>query len=339
MSTTPPTLNTASAREMLAAARERQASPTSAPVEATEPAAVATPEPVREAVAAPPAPAPVPAPTPAPAPAPAKLTMAGLLDPIRSDIARALPKRVDSERFIEAALIELRSLDLSDISSKEIRRGVMRLAHLGLEPGLAQLVNLFPQKNKARQCTELVPRPTYRGVIELARRSGEVRTVIAKVIYAEEQFETWVDDAGEHLKHRPVLAPQSPMIGAYAYATGNDGRLLAMVTLSVADIEARRAYSRRANAGAWVEHYEAMARKTAILALAPFLPLSPEQAGIFEAPDASPVFEAPGAGDGAPDMPQATSPAPEPAPAATDASSGSAAASGTRSQRRAPVPA
>ncbi len=329
MSTTPPTLNPASAREMLAAARERQASPAGAPADAAQPTATAVPEPTREPVT----------PAPAPSPAPAKRTMAGLLDPIRADIARALPRRADPERFIEAVLIELRSLDLGDITPMEIRRVVMRLAHLGLEPGLAQLVNLYPQKNRARQCTELVPRPTYRGVIELARRSGEVCTVIAKIIYAEEQFETWVDDAGEHLKHRPVLAPQSPMIGAYAYATGNDGRLLALVTLSIADIEARRAYSRRANAGAWVEHREAMARKTAILALAPFLPLSPEQTGIVEAPDASPVFEAPVAGDGAPDMPQATSPAPEPAPVATDASSGSAAASGTRNQRRAPVPA
>ena len=330
MSTTPPTLNTASAREMLAAARERQAPPASAPVEATEPAAAAAPVPQA------PAPEPVattPAPTPTPAPAPAKRTMAGLLDPIRSDIARALPKRVDSERFIEAVLIELRSLDLSDISPMEIRRGVMRLAHLGLEPGLAQLVNLYPQKNRSRQCTELVPRPTYRGVIELARRSGEVRTVIAKVIYAEEQFEMWTDDAGEHLKHRPVLAPQTPLIGAYAYATGNDGNLIALVALSIDDIEARRAYSRRANAGAWVEHYEAMARKTAILALAPFLPLSPEQAGVFEAPDASPVFESPVIGDGVAGVAQATSPAPEPA------SPENTTPPATRSQRRAPVPA
>jgi recombinational DNA repair protein RecT len=164
--------------------------------------------------------------------------------------------------------------------------------------------------------------------------------VIAKVIYAEEQFETWVDDAGEHLKHRPVLAPQSPMIGAYAYATGNDGRLLAMVALSIADIEARRAYSRRANAGAWVEHYEAMARKTAILALAPFLPLSPEQAGIFEPADATPMFEDNGGDAVAFAPPQAPPPVPEPAPTASDTpASGSAAASSTRSQRRAPVPA
>jgi len=287
MATNPATMNLTVAREMLAAAREHNASASEAAPEATA------------------APAPEPSGTTALAPAlgAAKRTTAGLIDPIRSDIARALPERVNPERFIEAVLIELRSIDLADVTPKEIRRGVMRLAHLGLEPGLAQLVNFYPQKNKARQCTELVPRPTYRGVIELARRSGEVRTVIAKVIYAEERFEMWTDDAGEHVRHNQVLAPQTPMIGAYAYATGNDGHLIALVALSIDDIEKRRAYSRRANAGAWVDHYEAMARKTAILALAPFLPLSPEQAAVFEAPADSPVFEDQSATDGNPDMP------------------------------------
>ncbi|MHB8295577.1 MAG: recombinase RecT [Acidimicrobiales bacterium] len=253
--TRPAALNLATAREQLASARERAArTPTAAPATETR------------------------------NPAPRK-GLAGVLDPIASDIARALPERVDAQRFTEAVLIALRSIDIAGVEPSEIRRGVTRLAHLGLELGLGQLVNLYVQKNKVGGCMELAPRPTYRGVIELARRSGDVRSVVASVIYEEEKFETWADERGQHIVHRPALDPQSPMIGAYAFATGNDGHLITVVTLSKAEIERRRAYSRRANAGPWVDHYDAMARKTAILALVPFLPLSPARNGVIEPAD------------------------------------------------------
>lgn len=50
------------------------------------------------------------------------------------------------------------------------------------------------------------------------------------------------------------------------------------VWLSKADVDARRARSRAAQSGPWVTDYEAMAKKTAVRALFPWLPQSVELA-------------------------------------------------------------
>jgi len=188
------------------------------------------------------------------------------LHPIRPLIARALPNQVNPERFIEATLTELRSIDkVADCPPAEICRGVMRLAQLGLEPGVAGHVNLYPTWSKARATTELVPRPTYKGIMELARRSGRVRTIRANPVYDGEDFDHFFDDSGEHLLHRPAIEPSGPAIAYYAVAYGQDQRIVAVAVLSIAEVERRRSYSRRASSGAWVDHYEAMGRKTALL--------------------------------------------------------------------------
>jgi len=178
---------------------------------------------------------------------------------------------------------------VGDCPPSEICRRVMRLAQLGLEPGPAQHVNLYPTWSKARATTELLPRPTYRGVMELARRSGMVRTIRANPVYSGEDFDHFFDDSGEHLLHRPTLEPTDDPIAFYAVAYGHEKSIVAVVVLSIAEIERRRSFSRRAHSGAWVDHYEAMATKTAILALGPFLPLTAGQVEVLEGDTSSPL--------------------------------------------------
>jgi recombination protein RecT len=235
-----------------------------------------------------------------------------VLHPIRPLIARALPDQVNPERFIEAKLTELRSIDkVGDCPPAEICRGVMRLAQLGLEPGLAGHVNLYPTWSKARATTELVPRPTYKGVMELARRSGGVRTIRANPVYEGEDFDHFFDDSGEHLLHRPAIESTGQAIAYYAVAYGHDQCIVAAAVLSVAEVERRRSYSRRATSGAWVDHYEAMGRKTAILALGPFLPLTAGQVEVLEGDTLSSAPSIPmGGGPTAAD--DAGDPSPEP---------------------------
>jgi recombination protein RecT len=214
-----------------------------------------------------------------------------VVDPIRPLIARALPDNLNPERFVEAVCTELRSLPpesaIKECPEAEVRRGIMRLALLGLEPGPAEHVVLYPTWSSRKKTTELVPRATYKGVMELARRSGKVRTIRANALHAEEEFRHWFDDAGEHLYHEPVLEPQGDPVAYYAVAYGTDGGILAAAVLSLDEIERRRSYSKRSQSGAWVEHWDAMARKTAILALGLFLPLTPQQVEVLEGDSSS----------------------------------------------------
>ncbi len=212
--------------------------------------------------------------------------LSGVVDPIRPLIARALPDNLNPERFVEAVCTELRSLPpenaIKDCPEAEVRRGIMRLALLGLEPGPAEHVVLYPTWSSRKKTTELVPRATYKGVMELARRSGKVRSIRANAVYSDEEFDYFFDDAGEHLFHRPLPEPQGELRSFYAVAFATEGGITAAVVLSLAEIDRRRSYSRRADSGAWKEHYDAMARKTAILALGPFLPLTPQQVEVLE---------------------------------------------------------
>lgn len=58
-----------------------------------------------------------------------------------------------------------------------------------------------------------------------------------------------------------------------------------MVVASKADIDARRARSKASNSGPWQTDYDAMARKTVVRMLAPFLPLSVEMAAAVDSDD------------------------------------------------------
>jgi len=222
----------------------------------------------------------------APDAAPPATWLSGVIDPIRPLVARALPENLNPERFVEAVCTELRSLPpesaIKECPEAEIRRGIMRLALLGLEPGPAEHVVLYPTWSSRKKTTELVPRATYKGVMELARRSGKVRAIRANAVYLDEEFDYYFDDAGEHLFHRPLPEPEGELRSFYAVAYATEGGITAAVVLSLAEIERRRSYSKRAEGGAWKEHFDAMARKTAILALGPFLPLTPQQVEVLE---------------------------------------------------------
>jgi recombination protein RecT len=225
--------------------------------------------------------------------------LSGVVDPIRPLIARALPDNLNPERFVEAVCTELRSLPpesaIKECPEAEVRRGIMRLALLGLEPGPAEHVVLYPIWSSRKKTTELVPRATYKGVMELARRSGKVRAIRANAVYSDEEFDYFFDDRGEHLFHRPLPEPQGELQSFYAVAFATEGGITAAVVLSLAEIDRRRSYSRRADSGAWKDHYDAMARKTAILALGPFLPLTPQQVEVLEGGPASDPLTGPAA--------------------------------------------
>ena len=81
------------------------------------------------------------------------------------------------------------------------------------------------------------------------------------------------------LEHSPTLDEDpGPLRAVYGLARFKDGGSTSVV-LRKAEVDAHRARSKSSGRGPWVTDYEAMARKTAIRAMMPFLPLSAE---VFE---------------------------------------------------------
>ena len=153
---------------------------------------------------------------------------------------------------------------------------VMLSAQLGLEPGPLAHCYLIPRRNRKAGVTEVQFMIGYRGYIDLARRGGLTVSIDAQVVYDGDVFD-FEYGLEPKLSHRPKLSGRGAPICAYAVATFKDGGH-SFVVLSVEDIESRRGKSAAKSDGPWVTDWPAMARKSAVRALAPFLPQNPELA-------------------------------------------------------------
>ncbi len=114
----------------------------------------------------------------------------------------------------------------------------------------------------------------YKGMIDLARRSGNIESIYAHVVYSNDTFEY---EYGLHPKlvHKPAMTDRGEFIGAYAVAHFKDGGYQ-FEFMPKEEIEKRRKRSRAANAGPWVTDYEEMAKKTVIRHMWKYLPISIE---------------------------------------------------------------
>lgn len=207
-------------------------------------------------------------------------TIAGLMsDPsIKAQMALALPKHMTAERLMRIALTEVRKAPkLASCDQASFLGAIMQCAQLGLEPGGALgHAYLLPFDNKKQGRTDVQFIIGYRGMIDLARRSGQILSIEARVVYAADKF-TVRFGLDSSLEHEPDLenANRGAMRFVYAVAKLKDGGTQFEV-MSRAEIEKVRAMSKAGSSGPWVSHYEEMSKKTVIRRLFKYLPVSIE---------------------------------------------------------------
>jgi recombination protein RecT len=167
-----------------------------------------------------------------------------------------------------------RKPELLNCSLPSIISAVMLAAELGLEPddalGSCYLVPF------GATC-QLIP--GYRGLVTLARRSGEIAKVEAHIRYKKDKFtRTQGDDPKiEHIPYDPEDSEDvdpGPVIGAYAVAWFKDGTTQHEY-LSLAELNKIQASSKAQRADSpWKQWPEEMQKKSAIKRLCKKLPLS-----------------------------------------------------------------
>jgi recombination protein RecT len=150
----------------------------------------------------------------------------------------------------------------------------MQAAQLGLEPGLIGHCYFVPFKNGKTGQSDVQFIIGYKGMIDLARRSGNIESIYAHAVYENDTFEY---EYGLHPKlvHKPAMTNRGEFIGAYAVAHFKDGGYQ-FEFMPKEEIEKRRKRSRAANNGPWVTDYEEMAKKTVIRHMWKYLPISIE---------------------------------------------------------------
>ncbi|QEE24489.1 recombination protein RecT [Rhodanobacter glycinis] len=218
-------------------------------------------------------------------------TIAGLLtDPsIKAQMALALPKHVTADRLARIALTEVRKVPkLAQCDQTSFLGAIMQCAALGLEPGGALgHCYLIPFENRRQNRTEVQFIVGYRGMLDLARRSGQIISLEARTVHEKDQFEVELGLESK-IVHKPnwSVADRGAVTFVYAVAKLKDGGVQFDV-MGRAEIEAIRdksqGYStakRYAKDGVinspWSTHFEEMAKKTVIRRLFKYLPVSIE---------------------------------------------------------------
>lgn len=208
-----------------------------------------------------------------PAAATPAATIYDLLERNKAQIGRALPSNLDADRFARLVFTQCRTTPkLLQCSGTSLLAAAMYFAQLGLEPGPLGHAWMTPRRIKG--VWQVLPIIGYRGYIELARRSGAIRTIVARTVHQGDVFD-YAYGLEERLEHRPSLAERGPAVAYYGVAHFTEGGHQIEV-MSPADIATRRARAGAKDDGPWATDFDAMARKTVSRAMAPYLPLSVE---------------------------------------------------------------
>ena len=193
-----------------------------------------------------------------------------LLKKMEPQMALCLPKHLSPSRLARIALTCLRqNPKLQQCDPTTFIASIMQAAQLGLEPGVLGQCYLIPYGN---ECQFM---PGYRGLIDLARRSGNIVSIVARVVYENDLF-NYEYGLQEKLEHKPALDNRGKIIAFYAVAILKDGgHQFEIMSKNEVD-KIRDTYSKAKNKGPWVDNYEEMAKKTLIRRLFKWLPSSPE---------------------------------------------------------------
>ena len=152
----------------------------------------------------------------------------------------------------------------------------MPAAQLGVEPntplGQAYLLPYWNSKNNAYECQFQLG---YKGLLDLAYRSGEISVIQAHIVYAEDTF-SYSFGLRPELKHVPAKENRGEPVFVYAIFHTKDGGYGFDVS-SIEDIRAHaQKYSKSFNNGPWQTNFEEMAKKTVLKRVLKYAPLKSE---------------------------------------------------------------
>ena len=198
----------------------------------------------------------------------------------KNELASALPKFLDSDHFVRSAITEFRlNPALAECSVPSVLGYFMQAAATGLEPAsvLGQCYPV-PFNNKKTGQREVQFLISYKGMLSIARRSGEIASVIAEAVHEKDEF---VLEYGMEPKliHKPYIdGDPGAFRGAYCIVRfKGEGVEPVIKYMPKSEIDKHRARSKASSYGPWVTDYEAMSLKTVFRSVFKWLPISIEQ--------------------------------------------------------------
>ena len=206
-------------------------------------------------------------------------------DAAKTQLQQVAAAHMKPERMMRLMANAIRTTPkLGECDPMSLLGGLMTCAGLGLEPNtIMGHAYLIPFRNNRKKITEVQLVVGYKGLIDLARRSGHITSISANIHYSDDEVWEYEEGTEARLRHIPG-AQEGDKRHAYAIAKFRDGGH-AYVVLPWAKVMKIRDGSQgwqtavKFNAtdrNPWKSHEDEMAKKTAIRALAKYLPLSVE---------------------------------------------------------------
>lgn len=231
-----------------------------------------------------------------------------LVEKSKAQIALALPKHLNVDRLARIVMTSVQKTPrLLMCSQTSLIGAVIQAAQLGLEPdGVLGEAFLIPYKNRRSGNFECQFQPGYKGLIKLARQSGEISTIAARIVRQGDLFRYRLG-LEEQLDHEPKAPHSAEPTHCYAIAKLKDGGKQFEVMTTEEIEELRQRCSKSSDDGPWVTDWEAMAKKTVLKRLCKLLPASVELAKAVAYDDLS-TAGLPQEFEDAIDLPEATVP-------------------------------
>lgn len=229
----------------------------------------------------------------------APFTVRGLLTGAKlKELQQLAGAAMSAERLIKMfAMAASRNPKLMHCTPISVLDAMTKCAELNLMPGTLGSVYLIPYENRKNGSCECQFILGYRGMMTLARRSGEISTITADVVRNGDEFE-YEHGIESKFRHKPKGIEGASPTHAWAMAKFKDGSHQ-LVVMSKSEIESIRRRSRAGDYGPWKTDTEEMWKKTALRRLCKYLPLEPDVAAAIEGVDRAEFeFDMPATGTG-----------------------------------------
>lgn len=197
-------------------------------------------------------------------------------------IKSIVPKHVTPERLVRIGLNAVsRNPKLMECAPETIVGAVINCGVLGVEPNLLGHAYIVPFWNSKTKQFEAQFQLGYKGLIDLARRTGEITNIYAHEVYEGDEFE-FSYGLEKNLVHVPSgEEDESKITHFYAVYKLKDGGydFIVMSRRKVEQHRDRFTKSQKNGSifGPWKDHFVEMAKKTVMIKLMKTAPISIEQ--------------------------------------------------------------
>ena len=211
-------------------------------------------------------------------------TVRAILEKMKPQFDLALPKHLTADRLLRVAMTAIQNTPkLLDCDRTSLFAALMDCAQLGLEPdGVLGHAYLVPYGRTVQFI------PGYKGLIALARNSGDVSAISAHEVREKDHFD-YTFGLDPKLEHKPADGERGEVTHFYAVAQFKDGshhfEVMARAEVDLVRDESQgyKAFKvGKIKSNPWETHYVEMGKKTLIRRLAKYLPLNVQRASAIE---------------------------------------------------------